>query len=72
MGERLAGLVNCLQFLKLKPSKSVLTINSLLAYLFARCLKRVNLSNFYPSKLSHSTASLYRQVGLSSVQETFT
>ena len=41
-----------------KPSKVVVTINNLLADLFirqtffAKCLKRVNLSNIFPTKLS--------------------
>ena len=54
--ESLANLANCLRFAKLKPSKVVVTINNFMADLFncqtfsAKCLKRVNSSNFFPTK----------------------
>ena len=49
--ESLANLVNRLQFAKLKPFEVVVTINKLLADL----LKRANLPNILPAKLSHYT-----------------
>ena len=61
------NLVNRLQFAKPKPSKLVVTINNPLADLFirqtfsAKHLKRVNLPNILPAKLSCYTVVRGRQ-----------
>ena len=72
--ESLAALVNRLWFAKLKPSKLVLTINSLLADLlfcqtfFCIMLERVNLPNFTPASLSRYAVYVMRKFSLQLVE----